>query len=100
MTDRERAYLASLPAVVDVWRGCYAANTTGFSWSTEEQVARRFPQLNRYSQAGQPLLVHGQVRKSSILFVKLDRDEFEVVVFPQRVRIVATMSLPAPRRAA
>lgn len=69
----------ALPEEFTVYRGCYAENKWGMCWSTSKEVAERFPFLNRYRQSGQPLLIRATLKKSQVLAVKLDRDEFEVI---------------------
>jgi len=63
----------------------------GFSWTTERRVAERFPFLLRYRRHGEgpPLLLQGEVARDDVLFVKLDRNEHEVVALPKRVRVVS-----------
>lgn len=87
MTGEERAALARLPAVVTVYRGCYANNKRGFSWSLDPAIAATFPTLNRYRQVGQPLLIRATVERDAILALKLDREEQEVIA--ERPKIVA-----------
>lgn len=89
MTSDEAGALDGLPATVTVYRGCYALNKRGFSWSLDKATAQRFPFLHRYRQEGQPLLVRGEVQRDHIMALKLDREEAEVVVVPSRVKIKA-----------
>lgn len=80
MDDDEQAAFAQLPDVVTIYRGAGKANRMGASWSLDEQVARRFPTLNRYRQKT-PMLYTARVSKERILAVKLDREEQEVITF-------------------
>lgn len=100
MTDKALAFLQSLPDLVDVWRGCYPANQNGFSWSTQRDVAESFPFLNRYRRVGEPVLLHGQIARADILFACVDRQEFEVVVYPGSVTVIETLSLSEGQLAA
>jgi hypothetical protein len=69
----------SLPDSLIVFRGCYAANHAGLSWSLDRQIASGFPFLNRYRRFGDTaLLLTGAVLKSRVLVI-VERDEFEVV---------------------
>jgi hypothetical protein len=79
MTAEELAHYHQLSDVIEVYRGCYANNKRGLSWSLDQALAEGFPLLSRYSHSGQPLLVRGRVAKSSIIAVKLGRDEGEIV---------------------
>lgn len=89
MTPEECAALAALPDTVTVYRGCYARNKRGLSWSIDRSVAERFPFIHRYRQAGQALLVRGEVQREHVIAVKLDRQEHELIIAPWRVKIRA-----------
>ena len=78
MTDAEREMYLALPDVVTVYRGCGKNNKYGLSWTLDEQVARTFPNMPRYWQKT-PMLYTAIVNKSSIIAVKLDRDEGEII---------------------
>jgi hypothetical protein len=91
MDPDERAAYDALPDRLTVYRGCGPHNMLGLSWSLDQQIAARFPFLNRYRQ-GDPMLVTGKVRKHHVLALKLDRDEAEVITF--RARRVAVEPLP------
>jgi len=62
-----------------VYRGCYAVNRAGLSWSTDCTVAERFPRLARYLRPGrQPILRTGTVARDRVT-LKLDRSEQEII---------------------
>src|SRR3546814_13249726 len=63
MDAAERALYDEFPEEVVIYRGCYALNKWGLSWTTDRAIAERFPTLHRYRQDGQPLLVTARVRK-------------------------------------
>lgn len=88
MNDDERAAFDALPDMLTIWRGCYAANKWGLSWSMDRATAERFPTLIRYRQEGQPLLVKAKVAKQDIIALKLDRGESEVIAW--RPKHIAT----------
>lgn len=89
MTEEERGYLGALPGHIRVWRGCYDHNRFGFSWTENRAVAERFPRLDRYRCDGKtPILLQGMVNSKDILFVKLDRAEWEIVPRPGTVTII------------
>lgn len=93
MTEEERKALAALPDELTIWRGCYAVNKWGLSWSLDGAVAARFPTLHRYRREGEtPLLVRATVRRDRIIALKLDREEAEVIA--HRPRHVSTSILP------
>lgn len=69
----------ALPEVVTIYRGCYAANKWGLSWSLDRAMAERFPTLHRYRQDGQALLVTARIAKDRIIALKGDRGEAEII---------------------
>lgn len=79
MDETEQQAFEQLPDVVTVYRGCYADNKWGMSWSLDKEVAERFPFLNRYRSSGRPLLVKARIQKQDIVALKLDRNESEVI---------------------
>lgn len=93
MNEDERAAWRALPNVVTIYRGCSEVNMDGLSWSLCPEIAAKFPALMRYARpAGQrALLMTGQVTKSRITAVKLDRSEQEIIAL--NVRQVASHPL-------
>jgi len=86
MKADERAALAALPERFEVWRGCYAINRRGLSWTLDRSVAEGIVALNRYRRLGEvPILRHGYVRRDRVV-LKLDRRESEVIA-PRVFRI-------------
>lgn len=79
MDDAERAALDDLPETITVWRGCYAANKWGLSWSLDRETAAKFPTKHRYKQEGQALLVKSSLRRDDVIALKLARSEAEIV---------------------
>lgn len=91
MTDAEQAEFEALPDQLTVYRGCYAFNKWGFSWSLARDVAASFPFLHRYRQDDQALLVRATVAKNDIVALKHDRQEAEVICW--RPKHVSTSKL-------
>jgi hypothetical protein len=86
------AFYDSLPQQVEIWRGCYAGNRYGYSWTTDRALAAQFPFFNRYRQPdaeANALLLGGIVAKDTIAFVNTHRAESEVVV-PGVIRYTST----------
>lgn len=83
MDDAELVAYEALPEIVTCYRGCGPENMLGASWSLHRNVAAKFPTLNRY-HANKALLLTGRVRRSSVLAVKLDRNEQEIITFSAR----------------
>ena len=80
MTPEARAVFDALPSAVTVYRGCYAFNVHGLSWTLHRATAERFPTLNRYWHLDhEPLMVTGSVRRANIAFVTVARNEAEII---------------------
>jgi hypothetical protein len=89
MNDDERAVLASLPDLVQVWRGtAYQKSIRGISWTTIRDKAKWF--AKRFSHGG--LVAEATVAKKDIKAVFLERKESEVVSL--RVKIEQVTSIP------
>jgi hypothetical protein len=84
MDASERAVWDSLPETLTVYRGCYAFNKKGLSWTLDRNTAERFLSLIRYWQSHQPLLLTG-VAKKSIAVYKADRNEQEIIAYGVKV---------------
>lgn len=79
MTAEEQATLSGLPDMITVYRGCYAINSDGLSWSLCRDTALGFTSLHRYHRPGEtPLLITGRVPRQTCV-LKLDRNEQEVI---------------------
>ena len=85
MTAAERSALSNLPDTVTIYRGCYAHNKGGLSWTLSREIAERFPLTHRYHADGQPLLVRAAVNRDRIVAVKLDRGEEEVIAWMPKI---------------
>jgi hypothetical protein len=77
MTDEERRRLAEMPDIIRAFRGCEAEDREGFSFSLCEQMARKFPFLNRY-KAKVPALIVADIPKERAV-LKMDRNEEEII---------------------
>ncbi len=100
MDAEERAALALLPEVVTIYRGCYANNKDGLSWSLDRDVAEQLPLKHRYTQDGQPLLIRATIARDDILALKLDRSEREVIAWQPKVRAISHIRAPKSLRSA
>lgn len=79
MEQPEREALALLPERITVYRGCYALNRSGLSWTLDRAQAERFPSLLRYRVTDQqPILRIGTTARNRVV-LKLDRKEQEVI---------------------
>jgi hypothetical protein len=98
MTEDERAALAAMPEVIEVWHGVTTPECE-FAWTLDRDVAvwftRRFvghrmEAACRYGIAvgeHEPRVLHGTVRRDDVIFF-LDLGEREVVVFPDTVTVL------------
>jgi len=93
MTAPERVVWDSLPSEFTVWRGCYAFNARGLSWSLDESIAREFPFKHRYRAPGKPVLLEAILKKAEVI-LKMGRGEAEIIAMPAR-RVVTTRTLDA-----
>lgn len=98
MNATERAAFESLPDTLTIYRGCYAFNKYGASWSLDRDVAERFPFLLRYRQDGRPLLIKATIGKQYVTALKLDRGEDEIVILGQRPKVLSISTARAASR--
>ena len=85
MDEGENLAFDALPDLVTIWRGCYPLNVAGVCWSLDRATAARFPFLNRYKGAGEPILLEAKVDKRCVVALKLDREEAEVIALSPRI---------------
>lgn len=81
MTTDECMALARLPEVITVYRGCYAHNRDGLSWTLDRSVAEALPYMLRYQHRDAkviPYLLSGKVKRDRVIY-KMDRNESEIV---------------------
>ena len=89
MNKEERAFLASLPDQVTVYRGCSVNKANSLSWTTDPVLARWF--ANRFNFKSDPFdkdccVVNGKIRKADIFAVILERDEITLLCDPAKVK--------------
>lgn len=94
MTAKERKAWGALPNEVVAYRGCYQVNRVGFSYSLNEETARKFPNLQRYKLPGHiPILRKVRLPKTEVV-LKLDRNEEEVIAISRHtVRVISESPL-------
>lgn len=92
MTPKERKALRALPEAITVYRGCYEHNRDGLSWSLSKAIAEEFVTKNRYRHDDkQALLLIGSVNRDRV-FLKLDREELEIV--SANVAVASVVEVP------
>lgn len=82
MTDDEKDFLRTLPEEFKVYRGHQSVNKSGYSWTLSYWNAKWFAQRFQKKRQG---VVEANVKKSNVLAVVLRRNEFEVVVLPEKL---------------
>lgn len=97
MDDAELEAFDKLPDVLTIYRGCYAKNKWGFSWSLDRTIAESFPFLWRYRADGRPLLVKATIHKSKVAALKLGRDESEIITFQRPKCVSISTARPQPK---
>lgn len=92
MSDEEYNKFARLPRELTIFRGGWLDNIEGWSWTLSRGKAKWY--ANRCPYDGQPLLRKGRIKRERVEAYFGDEDHDEIVVPPERVRIVATIKLP------
>ena len=83
MDDEDLDAYNDLPYMFTVYRGCHGFNEDGVSWTTDEEVAKKF--ALRMAIDGKCVLIEGTVHKNDIIAYYLGRGEKEIVVHPRHV---------------
>lgn len=81
-----KAFYESLPDEVEIYRGCSPDRRKGWSWTTQESVARGFASGHRLIDVRNGTVYRAIVRKNEILTVFADREEFEIFIHPSSAR--------------
>jgi len=76
---RQKFNCENLP--LDVYRGCYRnVNENGICYSLSEEIAKKFPSLDRYSINGeQPIVRHSRVLEDDVIAFKNGCNELEII---------------------
>jgi hypothetical protein len=88
--------MATLPRLVDVWRGCSRDRVRGLAWTLDKSVAEGFARGHRGIRVPDPVLVSAIIPKTAIFFMGHDRLELEVVLDPYKLRSIAFTALACP----
>ena len=100
MNKEDRAFLASLPDVVTVYRGCPVNKANSLSWTTDPELARWFANRFNFKSDGfdkDCCVVTGTIRKTDIFAVILERGEITLICDPAKVKGKTKEILP-PRK--
>lgn len=72
-----------------VYRGCSRERVRGLSWTLDEKVAQSFARGHRGIPVPDPVVVCGEIGRKHVFGVFNDRDESEIVLDPNRVRLAS-----------
>jgi len=92
MSDEEYNKFARLPRELTIFRGGWLYNIEGWSWTLNRKKAKWYAIRCPYD--GQPLLRKGRIKRERVEAYFGDEGHDEIVVPPERVRVVATLKLP------
>ena len=90
MNEEERVAFAALPEMLTIYRGCAESNRLGFSWSIDREQGEWFARrcgFGAWNDSG-PFLLIGDCRRSDVIAHFLRRDEDEIVINPDDVKII------------
>jgi len=81
MEPEARRFYDSLPPMITLFRGGDRQSGKGLSWTLDIETAKGFAQGHRGLFNPNPTIFTARVRKSSIAFCCVDREESECVLF-------------------
>ena len=89
MEPEARRFYDSLPPMITLFRGGDRQSGKGLSWTLDIETAKGFAQGHRGLFNPNPTIFTARVRKSSIAFCCVDREESECVLFrpPRRLGV-------------
>lgn len=80
----------NLPDEIEVYRGQDIEYELGWSWTTNKAVAKKFAKRNACFDAPQPIILTGLVKKANIVAFFDQREEDEILVAPDGMRVLET----------
>jgi hypothetical protein len=92
-----KQFYETLPAKVTIYRGQDGDHGVGLSWTTDIAIATRFARGHRGSVNPDPVVMKCEVRKRAIVFVTVDREESETVLWkpPTDVAVIRPAEIAA-----
>jgi hypothetical protein len=96
MNTQERRYLARLSERLTIYRGCWSAKGTGWSWTLDPKKAKWFALRFYEAFGGRPTVLVGEVGKNNVIAYFSRRKEKEIVVNPKTVTVIAREAI-APK---
>jgi len=103
MRPEARRFYDSLPPMITLYRGGDRQSGKGLSWTLDMETAKGFARGHRNLFNPNPTIFTARVRKSSVAFVCVDRQESECVLFRPPRNMALQESTPVvamPRKAA
>jgi len=93
MDEDEQAAYELLPDRLTIYRGCAESNRLGFSWSVDREQGEWFARRCGFSTSNKDgtLLLIGECSKSDVIAHFTRRDEAEIVVSPDDVKIIESV---------
>jgi hypothetical protein len=77
MEPEARRFYDNLPPILTVYRGANKDSGKGLSWTLDIEAAKNFARGHRGLLNQSPTIFTARVRKSSVAFVCVDRNESE-----------------------
>lgn len=84
MNGDEQDFLNALPLNIRIFRGAGQEKTEGFSWTLDEEVAKKFASRH----VGNSVVIEGRCEKSKVIAYFATREESEILIDPLDVEIV------------
>jgi hypothetical protein len=85
LDSEARHFYDALPRLIPVWRGCEQGRERGLHWTTDRSVAEGFASGRRCVNE-RPTLAQAHIPKQHVFAVFVDRQEYEIVLDPRRLR--------------
>jgi hypothetical protein len=90
MTYEEQDFLSKLDDNITIYRGCTPRNRGGTSWTLDKEKAEWF--AKRFSTE-KPTLLIGECKKKDVIAYFEGRNEKEIIIFPEKVKVKETRLL-------
>jgi hypothetical protein len=86
-------FFKSLPTSISIYRGCSRSRTSGFSWSTDRQIAIGFSKGHRGIGMPNPVVCSAKIRKCDVFSASVERKEQELVIDYKKLRDLKIVAL-------
>jgi hypothetical protein len=92
MSEEEQAALSRLRDTIRIYRGATVQNKVGSSWTLSKSIAEWFAAHRQCDPSA--FCFTGECKKTDVLELLLERNEEEIVIRPEHVRIVSGEAVP------